>query len=72
MASSYGPRPLAKPRVPGPEADWPDRVSELAGQLDGILAGLGRLDLDGVSPASAYRPSDAASRTDRETPDAAL
>ncbi|MER7701146.1 MULTISPECIES: hypothetical protein [unclassified Streptomyces] len=72
MASSYGPRPPTDPPIPVPEADWPGRVSELAGHLDGILAGLRGLDLDGVAPASAFRPSGAACRTGRERPDAAL
>ncbi|MFD4029892.1 hypothetical protein ACFWVP_05000 [Streptomyces sp. NPDC058637] len=63
MASSYG--PPAAPQEPAPEAGWTDRVSELAGWLDGILAGLQGLDLEGVAPSSAYSAAGAEDGTSR-------
>ncbi|AGJ52753.1 hypothetical protein F750_0242 [Streptomyces sp. PAMC 26508] len=52
MASPYG--PPAAPQEPASEVGWSDRVLELAAWLDGILAGLHGLDLEGVAPSSAY------------------
>ncbi|MFE4451098.1 hypothetical protein [Streptomyces sp. NPDC056796] len=72
MASSYGPPPAATGPEHTPEAGWSDKVSELAGRLEGIMAGLRALDLDGVPPASVYHVSGADRRADRETADAAL
>ncbi|WP_405392637.1 hypothetical protein OG596_35525 [Streptomyces sp. NBC_01102] len=72
MASSYGPRPPAAPQEPAPEAGWTDRVSELAGWLDGILAGLHGLDLEGVAPSSAYSAAGTDFRTEAGTSHAAL
>ncbi|MET8922488.1 hypothetical protein ACFWZA_18900 [[Kitasatospora] papulosa] len=66
MASSYG--PPAAPQEPVPEAGWSDRVSETAAWLDGILAGLHGLDLEGVAPSSVY----SAAGTEAGTPDAVL
>ncbi|MFD9810592.1 hypothetical protein ACFWZZ_28675 [[Kitasatospora] papulosa] len=51
-----------------PEAGWSDRVSETAAWLDGILAGLHGLDLEGVAPSSVY----SAAGTEAGTPDAVL
>jgi hypothetical protein len=60
------------PQEPSPEAGWHDRVSDLAGRLDGILAGLHGLDLEGVAPSSVYSAAGTDFRAGAGTSHAAL